>query len=62
MLRSLKNQLIIEKLKLLKIVAQSFGAEVNGRKAGTIGDFACFSFHSQKNITTLGGGCYLCEK
>ena len=28
-----------------------------GRKAGnSIGDFGCFSFHSLKNITTLGEG------
>ena len=29
---------------------------VKGRKVGTMGDFACFSFHAQKNITTLGEG------
>lgn len=36
--------------------AQSPGAEYKGRKAGSIGDFGCFSFHGQKNMTTLGEG------
>ncbi|MCI0512181.1 DegT/DnrJ/EryC1/StrS family aminotransferase [candidate division KSB1 bacterium] len=36
--------------------AQSPGAEYNGQKVGTFGDFGCFSFHSQKNLTTLGEG------
>ena len=36
--------------------AQAFGAELNGKKVGTFGDFACYSFHAQKNITTLGEG------
>lgn len=36
--------------------AQSLGAHYKGRPAGSIGDFGCFSFHSHKNITTLGEG------
>ena len=32
------------------------GAEIRNKKVGTIGDFACYSFHAQKNITTLGEG------
>lgn len=36
--------------------AQAIGAEINGRKAGTFGDFACFSFHGAKNMSTLGEG------
>ena len=51
-----KKSINNRKIKIVEDCAQSFGAEVNGRKAGTIGDFACFSFHSQKNITTLGEG------
>ena len=32
------------------------------RKAGTFGDFACFSFHTHKNMTTLGeGGMLICR-
>jgi dTDP-4-amino-4,6-dideoxygalactose transaminase len=36
--------------------AQSIGAELNGKKAGTFGDCGVFSFHGQKNLTTLGEG------
>jgi dTDP-4-amino-4,6-dideoxygalactose transaminase len=32
------------------------GAEYNGRKAGSFGSTGCFSFHEQKNISTLGEG------
>jgi dTDP-4-amino-4,6-dideoxygalactose transaminase len=32
------------------------GAEYKGRKAGSMGITACFSFHEQKNISTLGEG------
>jgi len=32
------------------------GAEYKGRKAGSFGDFGSFSFHSLKNMTTLGEG------
>jgi perosamine synthetase len=43
-------------LIILEDAAQSPGAEYKGRKAGTIGDYGCFSFHTHKNITTLGEG------
>lgn len=36
--------------------AQSIGSELDGRKAGSFGDMATFSFHSHKNLTTLGEG------
>ena len=32
------------------------GAEYKGRKAGSLGVTGCFSFHEQKNISTLGEG------
>ncbi|WP_435168054.1 aminotransferase class V-fold PLP-dependent enzyme [Candidatus Pelagibacter bacterium nBUS_28] len=47
---------INREIKIVEDCAQSFGAEINNSKAGTIGDFGCFSFHAQKNITTLGEG------
>lgn len=43
-------------LIVLEDCAHAPGAEYKGRKAGSIGDFGCFSFHSLKNITTLGEG------
>lgn len=41
---------------LVEDCAQSFGATRNGRHSGTFGDFGCYSFHAQKNITTMGEG------
>lgn len=42
--------------------AQAPGARYKGRRVGTMGDFGCFSFHGQKNITTLGEGGMLVVK
>ena len=36
--------------------AHSVGAEYKKRKAGSMGITGCFSFHEQKNISTLGEG------
>lgn len=36
--------------------AQAIGSEIDGKKAGSFGDMAIFSFHSHKNLTTLGEG------
>jgi dTDP-4-amino-4,6-dideoxygalactose transaminase len=42
--------------------AQAIGAEYNGKKAGSFGDFGTFSFHCQKSLTTLGEGGMLVVK
>ena len=42
--------------------AQALGGSYKGQRLGSIGDFGCFSFHSQKNITTLGEGGMLTLK
>ena len=36
--------------------AQAPGARYKNRRVGSIGDLGCFSFHTHKNITTLGEG------
>lgn len=36
--------------------AQAIGSELDGKKAGSFGDMGIFSFHSHKNLTTLGEG------
>lgn len=36
--------------------AQAPGARYKGRRVGSMGHFGCFSFHTHKNITTLGEG------
>ena len=43
-------------LILIEDAAQSIGSELDGQKAGSFGDMAIFSFHSHKNLTTLGEG------
>lgn len=47
---------------LIEDVAQAMGTSLDRRKAGTFGDFGIFSFHSHKNITTLGEGGMLTVK
>jgi perosamine synthetase len=47
---------------LIEDVAQAMGTAINGKKAGSFGDFGVFSFHSHKNITTLGEGGMLVVK
>ena len=43
-------------LILIEDAAQSIGSELEGKKAGSFGDMGVFSFHSHKNLTTLGEG------
>jgi len=43
-------------LYVLEDCAHTPGATYKGRKAGSIGDIGCFSFHSLKNMTTCGEG------
>ena len=49
-------------IKIIEDCAQSLGAELQKGKAGIFGDFSCYSFHAQKNITTLGEGGMLYVK
>jgi dTDP-4-amino-4,6-dideoxygalactose transaminase len=44
-------------LFLLEDCAQANGASINGRKVGTFGDMAIFSFQMNKNMTAGEGGC-----
>ena len=55
---------INKKIFIIEDCAQAFGAQIKNKKAGTLGDFSCFSFHAQKNLTTLGegGAIYVKEK
>jgi dTDP-3-amino-3,4,6-trideoxy-alpha-D-glucose transaminase len=43
-------------LKVVEDCAQAHGASLNGRKVGTFGDAAAFSFYPTKNLGALGDG------
>jgi dTDP-4-amino-4,6-dideoxygalactose transaminase len=44
-------------LRVVEDAAQSFGSLWRGRPIGASGDFVSFSFHPNKNITSIEGGC-----
>ncbi|RLE58933.1 MAG: DegT/DnrJ/EryC1/StrS aminotransferase [Thermoprotei archaeon] len=43
-------------LKIIEDCAQAIGTEYRGRKVGTFGEIAAFSFYQSKNMTTGEGG------
>ncbi len=43
-------------LIVIEDAAQAIGAKLRGQAAGSMADFGIFSFHSHKNISTLGEG------
>lgn len=43
-------------LRVVEDAAQSFGSNWQGRRIGASGDFVSFSFHPNKNVTTIEGG------
>jgi perosamine synthetase len=43
-------------LVVIEDCAHNPGGEYNGRKSGSLGNLGVFSFHQQKNISTLGEG------
>lgn len=47
---------------VIEDVAQAMGTDIDGKKSGTFGHFGIYSFHSHKNITTLGEGGMLAVK
>jgi dTDP-4-amino-4,6-dideoxygalactose transaminase len=46
-------------LKVIEDCAHAIETEYHGKKAGTVGDFGCFSFYVTKNVTTGEGGMVL---
>lgn len=43
-------------IAVVEDACHAIGAEYKGRKAGSMGAAGCFSFHEQKNMSTLGEG------
>jgi dTDP-4-amino-4,6-dideoxygalactose transaminase len=49
-------------LTLIEDCAHAIETEYQGRKAGTFGDFGCFSFYVTKNVITGEGGMVLAKR
>jgi dTDP-4-amino-4,6-dideoxygalactose transaminase len=49
-------------ITVIEDAAQAHGAEFKGKKAGSYGDFGCFSFYASKTITTGEGGMVTTNK
>ncbi len=49
-------------LKVIEDCAHAIETEYKGRKAGTFGDFGCFSFYVTKNIVTGEGGMVIAKR
>jgi dTDP-4-amino-4,6-dideoxygalactose transaminase len=43
-------------LRVIEDAAHAIGTEWHGRRVGSFGDLAVFSFHPNKNLTTIEGG------
>lgn len=48
-------------LSIIEDAAEAHGAEYRGKKVGSLGDIACFSFYGNKVITTGEGGMCLTD-
>src|SRR5215475_11482680 len=45
-----------KRLRVIEDAAHAIGSAWRGRRIGSFGDLVCFSFHPNKNITTIEGG------
>ncbi len=45
------------RLRVIEDAAHAIGSAWRGKRIGSFGDLVCFSFHPNKNLTTIEGGC-----
>ena len=50
------------KLRVIEDAALAVGSSWKGRNIGSFGDIALFSFHPNKNMTTIEGGALVCNE
>ena len=48
-------------LRVIEDAAHAFGTTLDGKRVGSFGDIACFSFDGIKNITSGEGGCIVTD-
>jgi dTDP-4-amino-4,6-dideoxygalactose transaminase len=58
----LRKELPRQDIVIIEDAAHSFGSTHNGLSPGASADFACFSFHVAKNLTSGQGGGLICKK
>jgi perosamine synthetase len=55
-MRAIRDVARVCNLHIIEDAAEALGSAINGRKVGSFGDVACFSFYGNKTITTGEGG------
>lgn len=48
-------------LRVIEDAAHAIGSASRGRRIGSFGDLVCFSFHPNKNMTTIEGGAIVAD-
>jgi dTDP-4-amino-4,6-dideoxygalactose transaminase len=49
-------------LRVIEDAAHAIGTSWRGKRIGSFGDIACFSFHPNKNMTTIEGGAVVLDR